>query len=333
MSSALLDTAGQRVEVHGSEEVVRAIAAAAGGPARERLASADRAAVVLSVEDSREPFRTSGFEPVTRGAWANDSGEVVLESVGGSGFDQRWCIDVDGLRVTSRWRPSYREVAAARLLPARRHALRSQVLLHYPALWFAMLRGFTPLHVSVVEVGGVVVLLAGPGGVGKSTLVSGALADGARATCDNLAVCDGTTAYGVAEPLRLLTGDGRRAFHGRREQAWTRRVRSLRPELIVVLRRGTEETPQIRQLTARQAARGIVAGTYSAGELRRFWSLAAVVGSATGCGPVHPPIGQVATSLAERLPCIELRLGREPGPGLTELLKQPLASVRTGGVR
>jgi hypothetical protein len=76
-----------------------------------------------------------------------------------------------------------------------------------------------------------------------------------------------------------------------------------------------------------------VAGTYSAGELRRFWSLAAVVGSATGCGPVHPPIEQVATSLAGRLPGVELQLGREPGPGLAELLKRPLASVRTGGVR
>jgi len=177
-----------------------------------------------------------------------------------------------------------------------------------------------------------VVLLAGPGGVGKSTLVARALADGARATCDNLAVCDGTTAYGLAEPLRLIEGDGRRALHGRREQTWPHRVRSLPPQLVVVLRRGTQAKPELRQLSPAAAARGIVAGTYAAGELRRFWSLAAVVASATGCGPVHPPIEQIAARLTTRLPCVELRLGREPGAGLTELLGSPLTAVRTGTV-
>jgi len=331
MSTALLHTAGNRVAVHGSETVVRSLTAAAGGPERSSLAAADVPNVVLSVESDRHPFTTDGFEVVTRGAWAIGSSEVVLESVGGSGFDQRWVIEADGLRVTSRWRPSLQEAAVARLLPARHRALSSQVLLHYPALWFAVQRGFVPLHVSVVEIGGVVVLLAGAGGVGKSTLVSRALADGARATCDNLAVCDGATAYGVAEPLRLETGAGRRAAHGRREQAWPHRVRSLPPELVVVLRRGTQEKPELREVSPVDAARGIVAGTYAAGELRRFWSIAAVVASATGRGPVHPPIEQIASRLANRLPCVELRLGREPGAGLTDLLRRPLAAVRTGG--
>lgn len=330
MSATLLHTAGQRVAVHGSDAVVRSLVAAAGGPERSGLATADLANVVLAIEDSRQPFDMHGFEIVTRDAWANQSGEVVLASVGGSGFDQRWSIDVDGLRVTSRWRPSYQESVAARLLPARHHALSSQVLLHYPALWFALQRGFAPLHVSIVEVGGVAVLLAGPGGVGKSTLVARAMADGGRATCDNLAVCDGSTAYGVAEPLRLMEGTGRRALHGRREQAWAHRVRSLPPELVVVLRRGTEPEPQLRQLSPAEAARGILAGTYAAGELRRFWSIAAVVASGTGCGPIHPPIGQLAARLTDRLPCVELRLGNESASGLTELLRRPLAAVRTG---
>lgn len=330
LCTGLVHTAGQRVAVHGSESVVRTLLAAAGGPERPGLATADLPNVVVSVEDTREPFVRHGAVVVTRGAWADPGGDVVLESVGGSGFDQRWTIDVDGLRVASRRRPSYPESAAARLLPARQRALSSQVLLHYPALWFAMQQGFAPLHVSIVEIGGVAVLLAGPGGVGKSTLVARALADGARATCDNLAVCDGTTAYGVAEPLRLLGGSGRRAFHGRREQAWEHRVRSLPPELVVVLRRGTQERPELRELGPAAAARGIVAGTYAAGELRRFWSIAAVIATGTGCGPVHPPIEQVAIRLATRLPCFELTLGREPGAGLTDLLRRPLAAIRTG---
>jgi hypothetical protein len=286
--------------------------------------------VVLSVEDTRRPFSTRGGAVVTRGAWALSDSEVVLENVGGSGYDQRWTIDEDGLRVCSRRRPSYQEIAAARLLPARHRALSSQVLLHCPALWFATVSGLAPLHVSVVEVDGVPVLLAGPGGVGKSTLVAQALTDGARATCDNLAACDGSTAYGVAEPLRLLNGSGRRTFHGRREQTWPQRVRSLSPKLVVVLRRGTHDEARLRQLNPAEAARAIVAGTYAAGELRRFWSIAATVAIATGCGPAHPPIEETAARLASRLPCVELRLGREPRAGLAELLQRPLVAVRTG---
>jgi hypothetical protein len=333
MTSTLLHTAGQRVEIHGSDRVVRELVAAAGGPEPSGRAGGDVPNVVLSVEPGGEPFDTTRCEPVTRGAWATGSGEVILENVGGSGFDQLWSVDVDGLRVTSRWRPSYRELAAAWALPARQRALRAQVLLHYPAMWLGLQQGFVPLHVSIVEIGGVVVLLGGPGGVGKSTLVARALADGGRATCDNLAVCDGSTAYGVAEPVRLPGAGGARAAHGRRERPWTRRVRSLPPELVVVLRRGTQAAPQVREVTAAEAVRGIVAGTYAAGELRRFWSVAATVGAATNCGPVHPPIEQVATRIAERLRCVELRLGREPGSGLAELLMRPLAAVRTSGVR
>jgi hypothetical protein len=330
MTTAMLHTAGQRVALHGPDSAVRTLLAAAGGPERPGLAAADPPNVVLAIEETRQPFRTDGAELITRGVWATPGGEVVLTNVGGSGFDQRWAVDVDGLRVASRWRPSYQESVAARLLPARQRALNSQVLLHYPALWFAMQQRFAPLHVSVVEVGGVVVLLAGPGGVGKSTLVARALADGSRATCDNLAACDGMTAYGVAEPLRLLDGTGRRALHGRREQPWTHRVRSLPPELVVVLRRGTQELPTLRELSPAEAARRLVAGTYAAGELRRFWSIAALVATATGCGPVHPPIEEVAARLTTRLPAVELLLGREPGAGLTELLRRPLAAVRTG---
>ncbi|MDX2967907.1 hypothetical protein [Kribbella solani] len=318
--------------MHGSDRTVHALVAAAGGPERPGLMTADLPNVVLSVEDTRRQFNTHGAEVVTRGAAALSGSEVVFESAGGSGFDQRWTINEDGLSVTSRWRPSHQESLAARLLPARHRALSSQVLLQYPVLWFAMVRGFAPLHVSVIEVGGVAVLLAGPGGVGKSTLVARALADGARATCDNLAVCDGSTAYGVAEPLRLLDGNGQRAAHGRREQAWGRRVRALPPELVVVLRRGTQAEPELRELTPTEAARGIVAGTYAAGELRRFWSIAAITSAATGCGPVHPPIEEIAGRLTNRLPCVELRLAQQPGAGLTELLRRPLAAVRTGRV-
>lgn len=338
MTSPLLHTAGQRVTVEGDPELIEAVVAAAGA-ADQPAVIADLPNLVLSMEQNRQRFRTTHCEPITRGAWATGHGEAIVESVGGSGFSQLWSLDEDGLEVRSRWTPTTKENAAARLLPARHRALAGQVLLHYPALWLAVQQGYAPLHVSVVEIAGVAVMLAGPGGVGKSSLVSRELAAGARATCDNLAVCDGQTAHGLAEPLRLpaelTTGqhDGaRRTFHGRREHSWAGRVRSLRPGLIVVLRRGTGAAPQLRPITAVQAVRGLVAGTYSAGELRRFWPLAAVLALATRCGPVHPPVEQVAATLAARLPCFELELSQEPGAGLSELLAPALDAVKKSGV-
>jgi hypothetical protein len=332
VAHTLLHTAGQRVAVEGSAEAVDTVLAAVGGA---ESSCGDLPNLVLSMERSKERFDTSGCVPITRGVWATNRREAILESAGGSGFSQLWSIDEDGLRVVNRWTPSVKETAAARLLPARHHALSGQVLVHYPALWLAMQQGFAPLHVSVVEIDGVPVLLAGPGGVGKSSLVSRQLTAGGRATCDNLAACDGSIAYGLAEPIRLpseLTdATGRKTFHGRREHGWEKRMRSLRPELIVVLRRGLQPDPRLRPITESQAARAIVTGTYAAGELRRFWSTAAVLAMATGCGPAHPPIEEVAATLAARLPCLELQLGRQPGAGLAELLQPCLDQVRSKG--
>jgi hypothetical protein len=333
----LLRTAGQRVAVDGTADTLREVIAATGAAHLSTELSADLPNVKVSLERSRQRFDTSGCETVTRGAWTNQRGEALIESVGGSGFSQLWSVSEDGLHVRSRWTPTTTEAAASRLLPSRFRTLRAQVLVHYPALWLAIQQGFAPLHVSVVEIGGVSVLLAGPGGVGKSTLVALELAAGARATCDNIAVCDGIVAHGLAEPLRLpaeLPGasSGPRTTHGRREQLWKARVRSLEPSLIVVVRRGVEGGPQIRPIGPGTALRGIVAGTYAAGELRRFWPLVATLAMATGCGPVHPRVEQVAETLASRLPCVELRLGHRPGAGLAELLDAPLSEIRRNGV-
>jgi hypothetical protein len=334
VTTRLLHTAGQRVAVEGAPDAVRAVIAATGGA---EAACADLPNLLLSLEEGRRPFDTERCEPITRGAWATDRGEAIIESIGGSGYNQLWCIDEDGLRVSSRWTPTAKEAAAARLLPARHRALSGQVLVHYPALWLAMQQGLAPLHVSVVEIEGVAVLLAGPGGVGKSSLVSRELLAGGRATCDNLAACDGTVAYGVAEPLRLpadvTDSRGRKTFHGRREVGWDSRMRSLRPSMIVVLRRGPQAEPTVRPLSERQASRAIVAGTYSAGELRRFWAIASVLALATQCGPVHPPVEEVAATLAARLPAVEIQLGDHLGAGLAELLRPYLTATRSNGVR
>ena len=80
-------------------------------------------------------------------------------------FNDQWVVRLPDAEICRRVGGS---PEAVRILRFR--ALRGQVLLHYPVLWWACLQGRAPLHVSVVEVEGTVVVLAGPGGLGKTTL-------------------------------------------------------------------------------------------------------------------------------------------------------------------
>jgi hypothetical protein len=63
-----------------------------------------------------------------------------------------------------------------------------------------------------------------------------------------------------------------------------------------------------------------------AGELRRFWPFAAALALATGLGPAHPDVAGVASALAVRLPCIEVRLTRRSSAPIGELLSLAGAS-------
>jgi hypothetical protein len=336
-TNTLLRTAGSVVAVDDEVGVLHAAAVAATGTRKpDAMAGIGVADITVSFERGHRCFDLAGYEPVTRGAWVGPSGDAVIQSVGGSGFTQRWWVGERGLHVLSRWSPSAAEAAAAALLPARFRALRAQILVNYPALWWAVHQGHAPLHVSVVEIDSVAVLLAGPGGVGKSTLVARELAAGATATCDNLAVCDGVVVHGLTEPLRLpaeasSSAGGTRTTHGRREMAWQTQVPTLRPDMVVVVRRGVEAGPRIRPIGAATAQRALVAGTYAAGELRRFWPLAAVLGLATGRGPAHPPVELVAGLITERLPCFDLQLGSRPGLPLATMLADQLADLRREG--
>jgi hypothetical protein len=181
------------------------------------------------------------------------------------------------------------------------------VLLQYPALWVAGDWLRAPLHAGVCTAGRTEVLLAGPGGVGKATLVLDELARGGRAASDNLSVSEGVTAWGVAEPLRLNGGRGRRMPHGRREMRFPGRVHHMKPRAVVVTR-GEPGGPALEACTVDETTRSLVAGTYVAGELRRYWAFAATMSAGTGAGLVHPGVERTATGLCASLPCIRLRL-------------------------
>lgn len=334
---ASLRTAGVRIQVTSAQRWLADVLeeAAAGELPLDDGADPD---IRVVVEENSAPFDTVGWEVLTRGAWRRP-GQVIMRDACSSGVDLQVTAAGSALDVVARWRPPVTSRAAAIMLRARARLLLRAVLIQYPALWWSQQRGRVPLHASVCALGGPqataatgrTVLLAGPGGVGKSTLVNAELSAGATATCDNLCVSDGRTAWGLVEPMRVEPGQasqlgqpgigrGRRMPHGRREIAWPRRAESMTPDCLIVLRRGSERAPAVGPCPPAEAAQQLAAGTYMAGELRRYWAFAATLALGTGVGETHPDIGAIASAVAARLPCIQVTLGARPGPPLRDLL-------------
>lgn len=328
----LLHTAGERLELTCAVPwIADVITEGAAG----QLAAADGATPDVRVTVERDPaaFDVSGWRVLTRDAWCREN-QVVIGNACSSGLDLRVTAGEPTVEFVARWRPSGKGRAAAAVLRARTRLLLRAVLLQYPALWRSQQRGRAPLHASVCSLAtadGPAVMLAGPGGVGKSTLVQRELLSGGLATCDNVCVSDGQRTWGLAEPLRLPAemhaGKGRRMPYGRREAAWPRRTDQMAPGLLVVLARGTQ--PSVTQCDPALAARYLAAGTYMAGELRRYWAFAATLALGTGLGGSHPPVQRIAQELSTRLPCLRVTLGDRPGAPLRELLKSATAEEVT----
>jgi hypothetical protein len=276
------------------------------------------ATVRVSVEAEHSSFPTTGWTPITRDAWARD-GAVVIRDVATSGFDLRVRVRAGVPTFTFRWRPPPRTRAAAAVLQSRARLLTRAVLVQYPPLWAASLSGLVPLHAGAVSAGSAgVALLTGASGAGKTSLVTNELAHGGCTVADNLTTTDGRSLWGVVEPIRRVGGRGRRAPHGRRESHLSARVPRLEPDVIVVVHRG--ERTSVRHSSAGQAARSLVASTYAAGELRRYWAIHAVLAMGTGLGPAHPDVSATAELVTADRPCVDVTLADPADTRLADLL-------------
>ena len=320
-----LETAGEFVAVESAmgwttELVEESVAG-------ELRGGADRPPMlVVEIERTTREFPTAGWEILTRGAWYRDR-RVVIRDVMATGFDLFLSIEDGITRCVYRYRPPIRSRALAGTLRRRFILLARCALLQYPALWCAGLRGRAPLHAMVCTAGSMTPLLSGPAGIGKSTVVAMEVAAGGVAASDNLSVSDGFDVWGLVEPCRLEGATGRRSTHGRREGALPRRVPSLRPSALILLRRQTDSAFTVRPASAAQAHDSLITGTYMAGELRRYWGLAATLTAATGLGPPHPAVQTVSRILASRMPAFEVQLPEHSRPRLSELLEHMEAST------
>lgn len=314
----MLATAGESLAITSSLDWVSELIAEGAGAEFETTAAAD-ATVCVDVEANGEPFTNDdGWELLSRGAWQR-GGEVVLENVCTSGFDLHLRCESGRATFTYRWRPPSRDRVAARVLRARFHLLARAALLQYPVLWWAGTQGRAPLHASVCTSPAGPALVTAQSGVGRSTLVMAETRAGASTTGDNLGVGDGTSFWGLAEPVRVKGGTGRRMPHGRQETVLPNRIAALDPACVVVLVRGAGEAASATECDPELAARALVTSTYMAGELRRYWSFAAALAAGTSIGPPHPPVAEVAAGFVESLPCFSLALGRTPRACLAEI--------------
>jgi hypothetical protein len=315
---AVFRTAGEQIELNCGHRFLAGVLreGLVGQLIQDQATAPD---IRVTVENTAAPFDTHGFDVLTRNAW-HRPGEVLLLDACSSGLDLLVETTGPSLEIRARWRPPLVGRAAASILRSRARLLIRAVLLQYPALWWGQRRGRAPLHASVCSIGtdhGRSVLIAGPGGIGKSTIVNAELERGAIATSDNVCLSDGHSAWGLLEPRRVPAGEaaskrGRRMPHDRREAPWTGRVDELIPILVLVLRRGRAKKTSCVRCDPDDAAKSLVAGTYMAGELRRYWAFASTVALGTAVGDVHPSVDQVARTLTAGLPCWELTLGERP---------------------
>jgi hypothetical protein len=107
--------------------------------------------------------------------------------------------------VAYHFRPSARKLARYPDLEAKKFFDLLRYLVHFPIAWHLERgRGWTLLHASAVAEDGRAVLIAGPGGSGKTTTsVALTARPGLTLVSENLLLTDGCHVWPLCEPIRL----------------------------------------------------------------------------------------------------------------------------------
>lgn len=310
----LFRSGGETVEVDCEPAWVRRLIGRTVGLAAPATAPPT---VRLRVQSSRAPFGVDGLRQVTGNAWS-DGARTVLVDAGGTGFDLT-VLTGDILEVVARYRP--RPAVRLANLAADVRARQARLLVHYPVLWRAGVRGRVPLLAAVVRGAAGTPMLVGPAEVGRSRMVSTAMGTG-PVTSTNLCVADDERCFGLAEAHPGADTGGRHtpAATGMRRRpvtATATRAAELEPDRVVVVEQA--RWTKIEELRSDAAARALITATYAAPELTDYWAFAATLALATGQGPAHPGITDIARGHVRRLPCLRIGLRRGGRMSMSEL--------------
>lgn len=219
-----------------------------------------------------------------------------------------------------------RRVIYHRGLPAhrrRRFTTLLYYLVYYPCFWWLEHHGVChPIHAGGVEFPEGVVALAGPSGVGKSTLVTGLASDpAARLLSDTFLLHRGATVHAVPEPLLLdqwsrhWLGANAGALQPIRHRYSLARDGFHWPDdrlsdggairLLVFPQRAPSH--YTKPLPPDQAQGRIRAGDLIVNDLRRYWAFAAVL-EVMNPSPLVQERERSLAELVAAVPAIEIGL-------------------------
>ncbi|PYR34453.1 MAG: hypothetical protein DMF90_17115 [Acidobacteria bacterium] len=103
------------------------------------------------------------------------------------------------------YHPSVKKLARVPDYQQRKFFTLARYLVHFPIAWYLeRTRGWSLVHASAVAAGDEALLIAGPGGAGKTTTCVGVMARaGVRLVTENLLFTDGQHVFPLREPIRL----------------------------------------------------------------------------------------------------------------------------------
>jgi len=178
-------------------------------------------------------------------------------------------------------------------LRQRRFTTLLYYLVYYPCFWWLEHNeDFYPIHAAFVEIDGEVIVLAGPSGVGKSTVtVALAASPGAKLLSDTFLLHNGPTVRPVREPI-LLSDWSRQWLGEAAEQlqpirwrycldrggfGWPVKKLSEGGQARVILFPHRATHNYVRPVPPSEAHALLSAGDFVVNDLRRYWAYAAVL--------------------------------------------------------
>lgn len=255
------------------------------------------------------PFEADEANAVTRTAWDTAAG-VAIVSDESRGI---WHLHDLSAGTGVYW------VRAAARLPAWEYGSPLRHHIH----WGALAMGHAMLHSAVVGENGVGVMLAGPGGSGKSTLTAAAISVGMQTTGDDFILVSQSGAdwrsHSLFDTMKLI-GMAETLFSGLAAQAVNRDRRPEEKALIPI------STTIQDALVAQIAVKALVSCKLTGEDASiirpasRFEMIRALLPSTSKIlRTAHDETFQQVASLSRSLPCHEFLIGNDPVEATTVL--------------
>ena len=255
------------------------------------------------------PFAPDEADAVARIVWDRQAG-IALVSDESRGI---WHLHDMAAATGVYW------VRAAADLPIWEYGSPLRHHLH----WGALATGQAMLHSAVVGENGVGVMLAGPGGSGKSTLTAAAISAGMQTTGDDMVLVSPSGTNWLSHPLfdgMKLTGMAESLFSGFAAKASNRARQPGEKALIAINAAMPEALVPALPVKAIVSCRLSGAARSVIRPASRFETIRALSPSTSKIlRTAHDEVFRQAAELSRSLPCHEFLIGGDPTEAVTVL--------------